>query len=412
MKGTRMKRVVYFLALLLSLRSSGSVHAQTGLGPDALIALVEQARIEMNKLQSVLVQEGWESDREFASRKASLVNSSNPAAVALRTVVSALESKVFIVPEDRVTLIPHPFDREAKSWTFDVVSEDPAVPYKGKAALSIRGAPDMKAAFDPVDAAIKAGTLDARIEYSIAAVDDTYYKKYNLKARLTTKGLEDVVFPLPQYWLFTAGNRINPKPPVSSIPTPTPAIPLVSSVRGTEAGNSYDMTIDAAPGMTSRSLYVPIALYMPLPYEIPASVHDNILYTATRAGNVRLRMEQFAKVYEQSPSGSWRLKREQTVSKPADAIFEQRPAVWMMLEESGYDVRNADYKTGTVLRDVTILFKLSRYTPEKGVILEEVYLERSSGMSTIDDAILYGFRKAQFKNASDQPINGRFVYRF
>jgi hypothetical protein len=195
-------------------------------------------------------------------------------------------------------------------------------------------------------------------------------------------------------------------------PVPVPSQPLVSAVRGTEAGNSYDMTIEASPGLAGRSLYVPIALYMPLPYEIPSSVHDDILYTATRAGNAEQRMEQFAKVYEQSAGGSWRLKREQTVSKPAEAIFEQRPAVWIMLEESGYDVKNAEYKTGTVLRDITILFKLSQYTPAKGVILEEVYLERSSGMSTIDDAVLYGFKKAQFRNAAEQAINGRFIYKF
>jgi hypothetical protein len=96
-------------------------------------------------------------------------------------------------------------------------------------------------------------------------------------------------------------------------------------------------------------------------------------------------------------------------SQPA---YETRPAIWVMLEDAGYDVAKAEYKTMNRLREITLLFKVSTYHPERGVTLETVHVERSSGISTIDDAVVYAFSKAQFSNSGDKSINGRLNYRF
>jgi hypothetical protein len=193
------------------------------------------------------------------------------------------------------------------------------------------------------------------------------------------------------------------------VPTPVPAQPASQTLRGSETGNSYDMTIEAISGTAGRSLYEPIWLYMPLPYELPNSIYAAIPDRAGLPGTAAQRREQFAKVYE-SAGGNWRLKKgPMPGSQPA---YESRPAIWVMLEDAGYDLEKAEYKTMNRLREITILFKVSPYQPDRGVALETVHIERSSGISTIDDAVIYAFSKAQFSNSGDKSINGRLNYRF
>ena len=193
------------------------------------------------------------------------------------------------------------------------------------------------------------------------------------------------------------------------VPVPVPAQPASQTLRGSETGNSYDMTIEAISGTAGRSLYEPIWLYMPLPYELPNSIYAAIPDRAGLPGTAAQRREQFARVYE-LVSGTWRLKKgPMPGSQPA---YEARPAIWVMLEDAGYDLDKAEYKTMNRLREITILFKVSSYNPDRGVTLESVHIERSSGISFIDDAVIYAFSKAQFSNSGDKSINGRLNYRF
>ncbi|OHD82771.1 MAG: hypothetical protein A3J97_01275 [Spirochaetes bacterium RIFOXYC1_FULL_54_7] len=169
------------------------------------------------------------------------------------------------------------------------------------------------------------------------------------------------------------------------------------------------MTIEAISGTAGRSLYEPIWLYMPLPYELPTAIYAAIPDRAGLPGTAALRREQFAKVYE-SVGGNWRLKKGPLPgSQPG---YEARPPIWVMLEDAGYDLEKAEYKTMNRLREITLLFKVSPYHPDRGVTLETVHIERSSGISTIDDAVVYAFSKAQFSNSGDKSINGRLNYRF
>ena len=193
------------------------------------------------------------------------------------------------------------------------------------------------------------------------------------------------------------------------VPTPVPPQPASQTLRGSETGNSYDMTIEAISGTAGRSLYEPIWLYMPLPYELPNSIFTAIPDREGLPGTATQRREQFARIYEFTGS-SWRLKKGPLPgSQPA---YEARPPIWVILEDAGYDLERAEYKIMNRLREITLLFKVSPYHPDRGVILQEVLIERSSGISTIDDAVVYAFTKAQFSNSGDKAINGRLNYRF
>lgn len=188
--------------------------------------------------------------------------------------------------------------------------------------------------------------------------------------------------------------------------TPQPAQPVVV-LKGSESGNSYDMTVNGGGGTVGRSLYVPIWLYLPVPYELPASLYDSIPDLRGLPGTAAKRRAAFESHYEKKTDGSWQLKR---LRQPD---YDARPELWTMLEDAGYNVKSADYKEGKHLRAIGILFTVSAPGPGgKAPSLDDVHLEESSGYSDIDQAVLYGFKKAEFSNSGTSAISGRFTYRF
>jgi hypothetical protein len=191
------------------------------------------------------------------------------------------------------------------------------------------------------------------------------------------------------------------QPPVA---TPTPPAPVV--IKGSESGNSYDMTIDAGSGRAGRSLYIPINLFMPLPFELPANFVDSIPDLAGLPGTAEQRKQIFKNFYVLNDKGRWQLKKNEQPK------YDARPELWTMLEDAGYDLRNAEYKIGKSLRPVVILFKISAADSQGRPTLEEVHLEVSSKYGDIDEAVLYGFKKAEFSNSGAKSIMGRFTYRF
>lgn len=209
----------------------------------------------------------------------------------------------------------------------------------------------------------------------------------------------------------------SPKPAVQAKPagpsTPAPAAAASASappspvvLRGSESGNSYDMTFDSSAGKAGRSLYIPIVLFMPLPFEVPPSLYDAIPDLAGLPGTAARRKTVFENTYEKRPNGNWQLKR---LRQPE---YDARPEIWTMLEDAGYNLKEAEYKSGKSLRPVEVLFKVSAAGPSGIPRLEDVLMESSSGYSDIDAAVLYGFRKAEFSNSGPDSISGRFTYRF
>ena len=167
------------------------------------------------------------------------------------------------------------------------------------------------------------------------------------------------ITPTPTTQQTATPRPVEPTAPAQPVPTvvptpvpiPVPAQPAYQTLRGSETGNSYDMTIEAISGTAGRSLYEPIWLYMPLPSVIPNSIYMAIPDRVGLPNTSAKRREEFAKVYDFT-GGNWQLKR---MSQPA---YDIRPAIWVMLEDAGYDVSKAEYKTMNRLREITILFKV------------------------------------------------------
>jgi len=198
---------------------------------------------------------------------------------------------------------------------------------------------------------------------------------------------------------------VAPVVPAAEAQPAAPPAPVPVVLRGSESGNSYDMTFLSGSGVVGRSLHIPIWLFMPLPFEVPASMYDSIPDQAGLSGTAEGRRKTFTAFYKQA-GNVWQLKN----FKQPD--YDSRPSLWIMLEDAGYDVKNAEYKAGKHLRPVTVLFKVSAPGASGKPTLEAVHIESGSGYSTIDDDVLYGFKKAEFSNSGSISISGRFTYRF
>jgi len=178
-----------------------------------------------------------------------------------------------------------------------------------------------------------------------------------------------------------------------------PADQLTTVVTGAEKGNSLETVLGARAGKAGRSLYEPIYLYMPLPKKVDDAV----------VGRVPSELrENFFKSYKRVGE-TWTLAREVGLGG--------RPELWLALEKGGYDLAKADYKAGGALRPVVLSFVVTASAGAPGTKvaaprLEAVTLSSGSGDPAVDEAVLYGFARASFFNATDGTIAGSFTYRF
>lgn len=194
----------------------------------------------------------------------------------------------------------------------------------------------------------------------------------------------------------------------ASTPAPTqPVLPENYEIKGNEKGNNYELTMDGSPNTVSRSFSVPIYLYMPLPTSLPYYHYDFIDDLPGLPDTKADRQKEFESVYELK-NQTWALRSS------AQSIFDIRPSIWIILEETGYSFSDAEYKRGKNLSPVEILFKVSTYSDARGVVLEEAQIlpGRGSGDKKIDEAVLYAFKKAGFSNSGGKSISGRFIYKF
>lgn len=195
-------------------------------------------------------------------------------------------------------------------------------------------------------------------------------------------------------------------PAAPAVAQPEPPRPVV--LRGSEAGNTYELAFAAGAGVADRNFGPPIWLYMPLPFELSDELLNSIpdFSGAGMAGTAAQRRAAFERVYERSQAGKWRLRGG------VQPIFDARPELWAALEDAGYPIARAEYKLENALRPVEILFRVSPYDAAGGVRLEDILIERSSGISHIDEAVRYGFSRGSFSNSGSVPVSGRFTYRF
>jgi outer membrane biosynthesis protein TonB len=179
--------------------------------------------------------------------------------------------------------------------------------------------------------------------------------------------------------------------------------PEIVVIKGSESGNSWESSFEGGSGSIGRSLYVPIVLFMPLPYEVPASYYESIPAEKGGFADAEARKKTFLGYYSKE-GDNYILKRPIPMA--------DRPSFWLMLEEARYPLKRADYKKDKYLRPVTVRFRVGSTKGGASPLLMDIELKRSSGYSDIDEAVLFGFRQAAFSNDSDRAVWGTFTYAF
>ena len=134
---------------------------------EELFGAFQTALATAQNAQTALVLEPWETEAEFEARKATYLVSKAPPAQAYRRALAALEGATFFVDSSRVSLTVQPFDREAKAWVVEVVSSDPAIPWRGQVTYSLAASTDLANDYHAFDAALQGKTLQARLAYTI-----------------------------------------------------------------------------------------------------------------------------------------------------------------------------------------------------------------------------------------------------
>ncbi len=174
------------------------------------------------------------------------------------------------------------------------------------------------------------------------------------------------------------------------------------TIRKAEKGNSVETTLGGSSETVGQNVYFPIYLAMPAPTSVPQSLFNAIPDKVDALGKVLVTTETrrrfFLEYYQ--PQGDRYVLRKQPP-------LNERDYLWDILEDSGYDVEQAEYKAGRTLNPVVIGFSITKDRRLTGVDLLQ-----SSGDPEVDAAVLYGFRQSSFWNKSGESIQGRFVYRF
>jgi hypothetical protein len=169
---------------------------------------------------------------------------------------------------------------------------------------------------------------------------------------------------------------------------------LTTVVSGSEKGYSMETVLGARAGKAGRSLYVPIYFYLPPPRSVEASVVGRIPAEYRAA---------FFKSYTSSGE-NWILSREVPIP--------ERDDIWLALEKGGFNFAAADYLAGGNLKPVVLSFVVTPAGAGVQSRLEAVTVTSGSGDPQVDAAVVYGFGRASFFNATDGTIGGTFTYRF
>jgi len=171
---------------------------------------------------------------------------------------------------------------------------------------------------------------------------------------------------------------------------------IISITKGSEEGNAYETTYEASPGLVGRNWWIPIYMYMPLPQYIKKNVINSVKGDDEIADKPGSRTAEYKKDFLKN---YYKLIGDEYYLYNIPAK-EERPQIWSILEDGNYNIKNAEYKKGRNLRDVTITFTISAV--ENEAMIEDAQINRSSGYGEIDEAVLYGFLKASFYNSAEK----------
>lgn len=178
---------------------------------------------------------------------------------------------------------------------------------------------------------------------------------------------------------------------------PTPIVQ-----KGRESGNSHETSFESTSSKVGRSGYFPISQFMPLPKEITIDIFSLITGDVTGFDDPDYNRTFFKRYYIESGN---------LYSLNSSVPLQNRPDLWAILDEAGYNVNNAEYKTEYNLKTVIISFEINN-TSNGVTNIKSAKIESSSGNTAVDEAVLYGFKQSTYSNSTDSSVKGRFKYSF
>ncbi|MBI9098864.1 MAG: hypothetical protein JEY91_10335 [Spirochaetaceae bacterium] len=179
----------------------------------------------------------------------------------------------------------------------------------------------------------------------------------------------------------------------------------VTVTKGSEEGNAWETTYEASPGIVGRSFGDEIYQYMPIPQFVEKAVFDSIKDDPDLINRTADKKRSILFRYYDLFGDEYLLKDQ------IQPQYDERPQIWSILAEGGYNLKDPEYKQVVPsLRPLIITFTVGIGSEE--TFLNNVQVYKSSGNSEVDEAVIYGFQKAIFSNSSDTPVKGRFTYRF
>ncbi|MGL1891843.1 MAG: caspase family protein [Spirochaetaceae bacterium] len=172
--------------------------------------------------------------------------------------------------------------------------------------------------------------------------------------------------------------------------------------KGKENGNSHETTFQSTSSKVRRVAYFPICQFMPLPSVITIKIYNMIEGDINGIGEKDYNRDFFDKYY---------IKQGSNYILNSIVSYQNRPELWGILDNAGYDVVNAAYKFNKDLKTTIISFELNINSNVINAI-KSAEIVSSCGDKKLDEAILYGFRQSIYSNRSEEVVKGVFKYYF
>jgi len=207
----------------------------------------------------------------------------------------------------------------------------------------------------------------------------------------------------------TPQNRVSQQPgKASANPKPAPSAVAASGApgnntqavqRGVDNGNG--MELGTAGGKAGLQIWPDVHLYLPLPSRIDAGVYNRLM---AASGN-----DSFGKAKQSALQRAYRGEGGQ-YRRSDPVAMEDRPVVWLLLEQAGYADTLADWK-GTV-RSARVGLTVKAGAGEQSRMVSDIHVEQSSGNAGVDEAIIWVVSHASYFNGGKSDTKATFTYKF
>ncbi|MGL1894539.1 MAG: hypothetical protein OCD02_23130 [Spirochaetaceae bacterium] len=212
--------------------------------------------------------------------------------------------------------------------------------------------------------------------------------------------IPDIVEPVPNEPKIIEPELTTPKESTIDTKSDTRPEPIIQ--KGEENGNSHETSFDSESSSVRRSVYSPIWQFMPLPQSITEDLYALINGDVTGFDEEDYNRDLFNDFYTKSGD---------TFQLNSYVEFDDRPYLWAILKDSGYNMEEPEFKEKYTLKTIIITFEIGNSLNGQNII-KSSEVTTSSGVPKIDEAVLHGFNQSTYSNSTEKSVTGRFKYSF